>query len=123
MTFSRNHDYIRNIISLPERSKILAFEGCYICETPKNIILSLENVSISYGTFEAVRNVFCNFKRGDIITILTSKKIKIAIGIRAYDVSDAKKIIGKNSKEIKNILGYEGRDEIVHKDDLVKVAL
>jgi len=30
---------------------------------PKNIILSLENVSISYGTFEAVRNVFCNFKK------------------------------------------------------------
>ena len=27
----------------------------------KNSILSLENVSISYGTFEAVRNVFCNF--------------------------------------------------------------
>ena len=28
--------------------------------------------------------------------------------------------IGSLSKEIKNILGYEGRDEIIHKDDLVK---
>jgi len=38
-------------------------------KTPKNIILSLENVSISYGTFEAVRNVFCNFKKGIITKI------------------------------------------------------
>ena len=29
-------------------------------------------------------------------------------------------IIGKNSKDIKDILGYEGRDELIHKDDLVK---
>ena len=36
-------------------------------------------------------------------------------------LDDAKKIIGKNSKDIKNILGYEGRDELIHKDDLVKV--
>jgi len=39
-------------------------------KTPKNIILSLENVSISYGTFEAVRNVFCNFKKGNITSLI-----------------------------------------------------
>jgi len=37
---------------------------------PKNIILSLENVSISYGTFEAVRNDFCNFKKGNITSLI-----------------------------------------------------
>ena len=36
----------------------------------KNNILSLEDVSISYGTFEAVKNVFCNFKRGDITSLI-----------------------------------------------------
>jgi len=41
-----------------------------IKKTPKNIILSLENVSISYGTFEAVRNVFCNFKKGNITSLI-----------------------------------------------------
>ena len=46
---------------------------------------------------------------------------KIGIGVIAYDSNEAKKIIGRNSKEIKNILGYEGRDEIIHKDDLVKI--
>ena len=28
-----------------------------------------------------------------------------------------------NSKDIKHILGYEGRDELIHKDDLVKMNL
>ena len=37
---------------------------------PKNIILSLDNVSIRYGNFEAVRNVFCNFKKGNITSLI-----------------------------------------------------
>ncbi len=61
------------------------------------------------------------FSRGDIISILNTKNKKIGIGVIAYDSNDAKKIIGKNSKDIKNILGYEGRDELIHKDDLVKI--
>ena len=36
----------------------------------KNNILSLEDVSISYGTFEAVKNVFLNFKAGDITSLI-----------------------------------------------------
>ena len=36
----------------------------------KNIILSLEDVSISYGKFEAVKNIFCNFKKGDITSLI-----------------------------------------------------
>ena len=61
------------------------------------------------------------FNRGDVITILNKKNNKIGIGVIAYDSNEAKKIIGRNSKEIKDILGYEGRDEIIHKDDLVKI--
>ena len=64
-----------------------------------------------------------NFSRGDILSILNEKNIKIGIGVIAYDHSEAKKIIGKKSKEIKFLLGYEGRDEIIHKDDLVKIKL
>ena len=36
----------------------------------KNNILSLEDVSISYGKFEAVKNIFCNFKKGDITSFI-----------------------------------------------------
>ena len=36
----------------------------------KTNILSLENVTISYGKNEAVKNVFCNFKQGDITSLI-----------------------------------------------------
>ena len=61
------------------------------------------------------------FYRGDVITILNKKNNKIGIGVIAYDSNETKKIIGRNSREIKDILGYEGRDEIINKDDLVKI--
>jgi glutamate 5-kinase len=61
-----------------------------------------------------------HFNRGDVIRILSEKNIKLGIGIIAYDSDDAKRIVGKNSNDIKGILGYEGRDELIHKDDLVK---
>ena len=61
------------------------------------------------------------FNRGDVISVNNLKNLKIGIGVIAYDSYEAKKIIGKNSKDIKNILGYEGRDELIHKDDLVKI--
>jgi len=63
------------------------------------------------------------FSRGDIISVNNIKNTKIGIGVIAYDSYDAKKIIGKNSKDIKYILGYDGRDELIHKDDLVKINL
>ena len=62
-----------------------------------------------------------NFYRGDVISIVNSENTKVGIGVTAYDSNDAKKIVGKNSKIIKDILGYEGRDELIHKDDLVKI--
>ncbi len=68
-----------------------------------------------------VTEVGGNFSRGDVISVYLTKKEKIAVGVSAYDMNEAKKIIGKKSKEIPNILGYEGRDEIIHKDDLVKI--
>jgi len=89
-------------------------------------------IIIDQGALEAVQNnksllpagvieIKGKFSRGDVISILNQKDNKIGIGVSAYDSSDAKKIIGKNSKDIKDVLGYEGRDEIVHKDDLVKI--
>jgi len=61
------------------------------------------------------------FNRGDVITINNKQNNKIAIGVVAYDSNDAKKIMGKKSSAIFSILGYEKRDELIHKDDLVIV--
>ena len=43
---------------------------------------------------------------------------EIARGLVAYDAEKAVKIIGHNSEEIEAILGYHGRSEMIHRDDL-----
>ena len=57
----------------------------------------------------------------DVITVNNKENKKIGIGVVAYNSSDAKKIVGKKSKDILIILGNETRDELIHKDDLVKI--
>ena len=43
----------------------------------------------------------------------------LARGLSAYASADAARIIGHRSEEIEAILGWRGRDEIIHRDDLV----
>jgi len=59
------------------------------------------------------------FDRGDVVEILNSSGHKIGMGLSAYNIHDAKKIIGQNSKDIHDILGYIGRDELIHRNDMV----
>ncbi len=40
-------------------------------------------------------------------------------GLSAYSSDDACRIIGHKSGEIEEILGYRGREELIHRDDLV----
>ncbi len=59
------------------------------------------------------------FQRGDAVIIRALDGIEIGRGLVAYDATDAAQIIGQSSAEILNILGFSGRTEIVHRDDLV----
>jgi glutamate 5-kinase len=59
------------------------------------------------------------FMRGDTVSIITLKGREIARGLVTYDATDASRIIGLKSSEIEKVLGFRGRDEIVHRDDMV----
>ncbi len=59
------------------------------------------------------------FERGDTVSVLTPEGVEVARGIIAYSDSDAAKIIGRQSAQIPDILGFRGRDELIHRDDLV----
>jgi glutamate 5-kinase len=59
------------------------------------------------------------FERGDTVSILAPDGTEVARGICAYSDSDAARIIGRKSADIEQVLGFRGRDEIVHRDDLV----
>jgi len=59
------------------------------------------------------------FERGDAVLVTDRHGNEVARGLTAYDAADAKRIIGHKSKEIAALLGYRGRDEMIHRDDLV----
>jgi glutamate 5-kinase len=61
------------------------------------------------------------FDRGDTVSILGPDGAEVARGICAYSDGDAARIIGRKSVDIEALLGYRGRDEIVHRDDLVLI--
>jgi glutamate 5-kinase len=59
------------------------------------------------------------FDRGDTVSVLAADGAEIARGIVAYSDVDAARIMGRRSSEIADILGFRGRDEMIHRDDLV----
>jgi len=59
------------------------------------------------------------FGRGDAVSVLAADGREIARGLTAYPADEAAKIVGRRSTDIQEILGYSGRDEIIHRDDLV----
>jgi glutamate 5-kinase len=66
-----------------------------------------------------VQTVEGKFNRGDPVTVRDSAGEALAKGLSAYASEDATRIIGHRSDEIEAILGWRGRDEIIHRDDLV----
>ena len=65
-----------------------------------------------------VRRVDGTFERGDAVDILTEGGEQLGRGLVAYDAADAQRIAGRNSGEIETILGYAGRAEMIHRDDM-----
>jgi glutamate 5-kinase len=65
-----------------------------------------------------VTRVDGNFDRGDAVIIRSSSGVELGRGLIAYAANEAHRIIGKRSSEISAILGYEGQDTLIHRDDL-----
>ena len=62
-----------------------------------------------------------NFEKGDHILVKDQNGNECARGLTSFSSNEIEKIKGSHSSKIKNILGNSIRDEIIHKDDLVKV--
>ena len=59
------------------------------------------------------------FARGDAVVIRGPDGAEVGRGLCAYDAEDAQKIRGRSSADIASLLGFSGRAEMVHRDDLV----
>ncbi len=58
------------------------------------------------------------FGRGDAVTVRGPGGTDAARGLCAYSAADARRIAGHKSREIERLLGYRGREEMIHRDDL-----
>lgn len=59
------------------------------------------------------------FERGDAVAIVSSEGRMIGKGLSAFNARDAALVKGQRSDALEAILGYQGRAEMVHRDDLV----
>lgn len=59
------------------------------------------------------------FERGDPLLVRDLEGRDVAKGLSAYDADDARQIRGQKTEAIASLLGYQGRDELIHRDDLV----
>lgn len=66
-----------------------------------------------------VATVEGTFQRGDAVTVRNSAGQDLARGLATYAVDEVGQLCGRRSDEIEELLGYRGRDEVIHRDNLV----
>ena len=87
-------------------------------------------ISVDAGALKALRQgksllpagviaIEGEFKRGDAVIVKDVQGTEVGRGISAYSAADGRRIMGYKSGEIEGLLGYRGRDEMIHRDDLV----
>lgn len=59
------------------------------------------------------------FERGDAVMVKNQAGVEIGRGLVAYSSAAASQIMGHKSREIEALLGYRGREVLIHRDDLV----
>lgn len=66
-----------------------------------------------------VTGVEGKFEKGDLVRVCAANGDELARGLIAWSQAEAAAIAGRQSDEITGILGYQGRNEMIHRDDLV----
>ena len=66
-----------------------------------------------------VTSVEGSFQRGDLVACMGPNRKLVAQGLVSYDSEDADRIAGVKSADVIHILGYAGRANLIHRDDLV----
>ena len=69
-----------------------------------------------------VKAVSGHFERGDAVVVKSEDGRELARGLVAYSDEDARRLAGRRTAEIEALLGYRGRDEMIHRDELAFTA-
>ncbi|MGB8435701.1 MAG: PUA domain-containing protein, partial [Burkholderiales bacterium] len=66
-----------------------------------------------------VKGVDGEFERGAVVACFAADGREIARGLVNYSSTEARRIMGRASKEIETILGYVDEPELIDRDNLV----
>jgi glutamate 5-kinase len=66
-----------------------------------------------------VTKVEGEFERGESVRVIDAAGVELGRGLISYPAEEARVIAGHQSGSITELLGYRGRDEMIHRDDLV----
>ncbi|WP_041795019.1 glutamate 5-kinase [Pararhodospirillum photometricum] len=66
-----------------------------------------------------VRAIEGDFQRGAAVRVVGPDGRRLAKGLVSYPAEEARLLMGHKSGEIEALLGYRGRDELIHRDDMV----
>lgn len=65
-----------------------------------------------------ITTIIHEFKKGDVVSILDEEDKEFARGISNYSSDDCKKIMGRHSDDILQILGYKNYDAVITRDNI-----
>ena len=63
-----------------------------------------------------------DFRRGDVVTLVDAAGKELGRGLAEYSDEEATRLVGCQSEQIEERLGYRGRSVMVHRDELVLFA-
>lgn len=66
-----------------------------------------------------VLSVDGTFQRGDVIEVLDEAGKRLAMGVSSYNAKHAALLAGKRTADAEGMLSFVGRDELIHRNDLV----
>ena len=69
-----------------------------------------------------VTDVTGEFERGEAVRVRDRAGVELGRGLIAYPSDEARAIAGRRSDAIEEALGYRGRDELIHRDDLALLS-
>ncbi len=91
------------------KGKLMLDEGAQKALTERGKSLLPSGISRLEGSFE----------RGDAVRLCDLAGKEFAKGVTNYTSAELSRILGRKTKEIEAILGYQYGDEIVHRDNMV----
>ena len=68
-----------------------------------------------------IRNVLGKFNKGDHVKIVDKNNEECARGLSSFSSDEINKIKGHHSSNIRELLGYIAKSEVVHKNDMVEI--